>query len=108
MARLEDLTKGAQVKGIGPDGPVEVLDARWHGSNALELTYKAPDGKPGRDAGRIADEVLSHLTPLKRARVTVTLEIQAEAPDGVPDNVVRTVTENCKTLRFTTSGFEED
>jgi SNF2 family DNA or RNA helicase len=49
MARLEDLTKGAQVKGIRPDGPVEVLDAKWHGSNALELTYKAPDGKPGNE-----------------------------------------------------------
>ena|ERR1700722_4597304 len=26
---------------------------------------------------------------------------------GAPDNVVRTVTENCGTLKFETSGFEE-
>jgi hypothetical protein len=74
---------------------------RFHGSVSLD------PARTGRDAGRIADEVLSHLTPLKGARVTVTLEIQAEAPDGVPENVARTVNENCKTLKFRDSGFEE-
>ena len=48
-ARLEDLTRGALVKGVRPDGPVEVLDAKWHGTNTLELTYKAQDGKPGSE-----------------------------------------------------------
>jgi hypothetical protein len=38
----------------------------------------------------------------------VTLEIQAEIPSGAPENVVRTVTENGRTLKFTTQGFEED
>jgi hypothetical protein len=41
------------------------------------------------------------LTALDRARVTITLEIHAELPDGAPDQVVRTVSENCRTLRFT-------
>ena len=27
---------------------------------------------------------------------------------GAPDNVVRTVTENCRTLKFENSGFEPD
>ena len=40
-------------------------------------------------------------------RVTVILEIQAEAPEGVPDSTVRTVTENCRTLKFKDHGFEE-
>jgi hypothetical protein len=29
-------------------------------------------------------------------------------PDGAPDNVVRTVTENSRTLRFTSQGFEKE
>ena len=33
-------------------------------------------------------------------KVTVTLEIEASVPGGVPDNVVRTVTENGRTLKF--------
>jgi hypothetical protein len=40
--------------------------------------------------------------------VKVTLEIEAEIPTGVPDHVVRTVTENCRTLKFTSQAFEAD
>ncbi len=41
------------------------------------------------------------------ANVEITLEIKADVPEGVPDNVVRTVTENCRTLKFKNHGFEE-
>lgn len=39
MARLEDLTKGAIVRGVLADRAVKVVDAEWHGSNAITLTY---------------------------------------------------------------------
>jgi hypothetical protein len=42
------------------------------------------------------------------ADVHVTMEIQAVVPAGVPDNVVRTVTENSRTLKFKTQGFERE
>ena len=58
--------------------------------------------------GRIADEVIAHLSGLVGAKVTVTLEIEAEVPEGVPDNVIRTVSENSQTLKFTAHGFEKD
>jgi predicted AAA+ superfamily ATPase len=74
---------------------------RFHGSVALDST------RVGRDAGRIADEVISHLEGLMGARVSVTLEVHAEVQDGVPEKVVRTVTENCRTLKFQDQGFEE-
>ena len=38
----------------------------------------------------------------------VTLEIEADIPDGAPENVVRNVNENSRTLKFTSAGFEED
>jgi hypothetical protein len=63
----------------------------------------------GRDAGRIADEVISHLAGLVGSTVKVTLEIEAVIPDGASDNVVRTVTENGRTLTFVgNSGFETE
>ena len=62
----------------------------------------------GRDASQIAQEIVQHLSGLVGAKVEVTLEIQAQIPDGVPDHIVRTVAENCRTLRFTTHGFEEE
>ena len=46
MAKLEDLTRGASVKGILPDCLVTVIDVKWYGSAAIELTYKDPAGKP--------------------------------------------------------------
>lgn len=46
MAKLEELTRGAAVKGILPDCLVTVIDVKWYGSAAVELTYKDPAGKP--------------------------------------------------------------
>ena len=75
---------------------------RFHGTATLDAT------RVGRDAGRIADEVIVHLAGLLGSKVTVTLEVEAEVPSGVPDNVVRIVTENSKTLKFTSQGFEKE
>lgn len=75
---------------------------RYHGTVALD------PGRVGRDAGQVADEVISHLSGLVGAEVVVTLEIQVIVPNGAPDQVVRTVTENGKTLKFTSQGFEDE
>ena len=75
---------------------------RFHGAVSLD------PARVGRDAGRIADEVISHLVGLVGSSVKVTLEIEAQVPSGVPDNVVRTVTENSRTLKFSDQGFEKE
>ncbi|WP_420474276.1 Swt1 family HEPN domain-containing protein [Noviherbaspirillum sp. ST9] len=75
---------------------------RFHGTATLDAT------RVGRDASKIAEEVISHLTGLVSANVTVTIEIEAQIPEGTPDNVVRTVTENARTLKFMSQGFETE
>ncbi len=80
--------------------PAAARPTRYYGAVTLDAT------RVGRDAGRIADEVIAHLAGLVGAKVTVTLEIEAELPDGAPEHVVRTVTENGRTLRFVSQGFE--
>src|SRR5580698_4928835 len=45
MAQLEDLKPNAAVRGILPNGLVTVVGVQWHGSAAIELTYKTPEGK---------------------------------------------------------------
>lgn len=45
MLKLEQLTPNASVRGIVPDTLVTVVNVKWFGSDALELTYKTPDGK---------------------------------------------------------------
>jgi len=49
MARLEDLKEGASVKGIRPDGPVTIINVKWHGDSVVELTYKDSSGRPGNE-----------------------------------------------------------
>ncbi len=73
---------------------------RFHGTVILD------PARVGRDASRIGEEVIAHLSALVGATVKVTLEIDADIPQGAPDNVVRTVTENSRTLKFGSHGFE--
>jgi hypothetical protein len=92
---------------VGPEPtppalPEAAKPKRFHGSVALDPT------RVGRDASRIADEVIAHLSGIVGANVKVTLEVEAEIPNGAPDNVVRTVTENSRTLKFTSQGFEKE
>ena len=51
---------------------------------------------------------VSHLSGLVGSSVKVTLEIATEVSGGVPENVVRTVTENSRTLKFSSHGFERE
>ena len=74
----------------------------------FHATVQLDTMRAGRNASQIADEVVAHLSSLPRAKVTVTLEIEAEIPEGAPENVVRTVTENSRTLKFRSHGFEKD
>lgn len=90
--------------GAAADGPAAAKPRprRFHG------TVRLDPARVGRDASRIADEVIAHLAGQVGAEVTVTLEVEAKLPDGASDQIVRTVTENSRTLKFTSHGFESD
>ena len=62
----------------------------------------------GKSAGRIADELISHLAALPGAKVDVTLEISVQIPEGADDDVVRIVSENANTLKFDHASFEDE
>ena len=49
MARLEELTRGASVKGILADGLATIVDVKWHGSDVVEVTYKDASGRPANE-----------------------------------------------------------
>ena len=82
--------------------PPERRLQRFHGTVSLD------PARVGRDASRIAEEVIAHLAGQVGAEVTVMLEIEARLPDGASDQIVRTVTENSRTLKFASQGFEMD
>lgn len=83
--------------------PKDSKPKRFHGTAVLDTT------RVGRDASKIAEEVIAHLSGLIGATVAVTIEIDAEIPGGAPDHVVRTVTENSRTLKFNSgAGFDKE
>ncbi len=49
--KLEDLQPDAAVRGILPDAAITIVSVEWHGSDALTLVYRGPNG-------RVADEIL--------------------------------------------------
>jgi hypothetical protein len=78
------------------------LPRRFHGTVRLDPM------RVGRDASRIADEVIAHLVGQVGTEVVVTLEIDASLPNGASEQTVRTVTENSRELKFTSQGFESE
>jgi hypothetical protein len=69
---------------------------------------KVDAARISRDVSTIANEVIQHLASLPNSEVTITVEIQALVPGGVPEKVVRTVSENCRTLKFKNQSFEAE
>ena len=74
---------------------------RFHGSIVLRSE------RLSLEFGRVVQEVVQHLTD-SAANVSVTVEVAADTQAGFDDAVVRTVTENARTLHFTEQGFEEE
>ncbi len=81
--------------------PPRTQPRRFSGTVAIDPV------RAGKVMGEIAEEVVAHLLGLTGSRVKLTLNIEANVPDGVSDDIVRTVTENANTLQFLGHGFEE-
>jgi predicted AAA+ superfamily ATPase len=97
-------SRGTPSGTTGPAGAATTIQSprRFHGTVQLD------PARVGRDASRIADEVIAHLAGQVGAEVTVTLEVEAKLPGGASDQIVRTVTENSRTLKFSSQGFENE
>lgn len=86
---------------VTPESSASIAPTRYHG------TVRLDPARAGRDAGRIADEVISHLVGLVGSDVTVTLEIEARMPSGVTEHVQKVVTQNGRDLKVS-GGFETE
>ncbi|MGD0794302.1 MAG: Swt1 family HEPN domain-containing protein [Dehalococcoidales bacterium] len=93
----------AQPSLIEPITPAEMVKPkRFHATIQLDPT------RLSRDIAEVADEVVQHLVSLPGASAETTLEIQISIPDGASEQVIRTVTENCRTLGFSNFNFEKE
>lgn len=99
-------SQGVSSTSIGGDGkatepkPGKMLPTRYYGSVVLDPLRVATQ------AGKVSEEVITHLASILGANVKVSLEIEANLPDGASDQLVRIVMENSRVLKFETFGFE--
>lgn len=89
----------AEAPDTEPGGPTK--PTRFHAAVDLDAE------RLNRDFGKVSAEVIAQLTGLLGTDVRITVEIAASNEEGFPDVIVRNVTENAKTLKFTDYGFED-
>ena len=71
------------------------------------MSVKLDNTRVIRDLQKYLDEVITHLSSVDNCEVELSLEVSAQAADGFPKGTVRTVSENCRTLRVENFGFEK-
>jgi len=62
----------------------------------------------GRDAGKLRLDIVERLNGLPDANLKITLQIEAQIPGGIPEEMVREVTANCRELDFSEYRFENE
>ena len=89
-------------EGYGAGGATEAVadPRRFYGRVTLEPIRLL------RDVGQIAEALIAHLNRPDGSNVRITVEIEADAREGFPEDLRRTVSENARTLKFESSEFE--
>ena len=90
------------LKGGTKPGPAKPHNTRFFG------VYRVDPERYARDLTRVSQEVLQQLAAVDGSRLEVTIEVHARAPQGFPDDKVRVVLENARTLKFEQSSFEDE
>lgn len=105
---------------LPPDAPIDPTVTLHQPPTAQPATVPAPPKNTrfymtaeldttriNRDVQRLVEEVITHLLSADGCKVSVTLDVTADAPDGLSTPIVRTVMENCKTLKVKDFGVDE-
>ena len=100
--------EGPSVVREGPDGgTTPVTPQAPDNDTRFFMSVKLDNTRVIRDLQKYLDEVITHLSTVDNCEVELMLEVSAQAADGFPQGTVRTVSENCRTLRVDNFGFEK-
>ena len=101
-----------------PGDPVPSVTATFHAGderlpldNTLRRFYAVDRLDPERyqrDFSKLAAEVIANLAGLLGTEVEISVEVKATNVAGFPEHITRTVTENARTLKLESYGFETD
>jgi len=97
----DGVAEPAESYGTTPTQPASPKPMRFYLSTRLDNT------RVNRDVQKILEEIVAHLSQEGSVDLELRLEIQATAANGIGQQTVRAVSENCRTLKITNFGFEE-
>ena len=86
---------------------ITVSPVKTAGDTRFFMSVKLDNTRVIRDLQKYLDEVITHLSTVDNCEVDLSLEVSAHAVNGFPQGTVRTVSENCRTLRVSDFGFEQ-
>ena len=88
-------------------GGGSTVTPRQVGDTRFFMSVKLDNTRVIRDLQKYLDEVITHLSTTDNCDVELSLEVSANAPDGFAPETVRTVSENCRTMRVNDFGFDK-
>ena len=117
-----DSTQGAGTNSVGKsDGQYQTIGSSTQtgagtGSGAAAvpkntrffMSAKLDNTRVNKNVNDYLTEVIQHLMSVDGADVELTLEVSVSVPGGIPASTVRTVSENCRTLKIQDFGFEDN
>lgn len=86
--------------------PPEPIQERNEKPHRFSMDTKLDDTRINKQVNEYVQEILAHLQDLPGARVDIHLDITVDLPEGADDDVVRTVSENCNTLKTDYFSFD--
>lgn len=98
-------------KGIGSIGTTSGDGAPDSDSSPrMKQFYGTVDLDPVKakmDFATIVDEIIQQFTSKHDVNVSISVEVQAESPNGFDEGIQRTIKENCNVLKFKNAEFEK-
>ena len=110
-AEDDDVVDGHGVPGatVNDDHVAEGRGADPHVPRVFRGTVDLDEARPVKHFGDISKEILDHFAASVGVELTVELVVTANSEEGFSDHIVRTVTENARTLKFDDgSGFSQE
>ncbi len=93
---------GETAREPGTAAPEPPVARRYVGSVSVDPERYA------RELNRVSQEVIQQLASVPGIQLELTLDIHATSPTGFSADKIRVVAENARTLKFTTSHFEDE
>lgn len=88
-------------------GGQQPTDTQVPSNTRFFMSAKLDNTRVNRDVNNYLQEIIQHLLNVDGSEVELTLEVNVNAQNGIPSTTVRTVSENCRTLKVTDFGFGE-